>query len=421
MAGSSPRFAGNAEPHRAPELFEAVHPRVCGERSLIVLQLLAQFGSSPRLRGTREADNAALDQVRFIPAFAGNAQPCFNSNRIRPVHPRVCGERAVPMTVGGLKAGSSPRLRGTRSAVSARRTYSRFIPAFAGNASASRGGRRCPTVHPRVCGERPLPSSIFISRTGSSPRLRGTQQPDAIPGNVGRFIPAFAGNARPRPRRSRGGPVHPRVCGERARSVSGWWRSGGSSPRLRGTLRHQGREQLLPRFIPAFAGNASFGGGASVPVTVHPRVCGERIHADLGRSSAYGSSPRLRGTPGQLVRAQGGGRFIPAFAGNAPAPPWPTVQRPVHPRVCGERRPGQNVPVHPAGSSPRLRGTLGARVVVQVKRRFIPAFAGNAVLMPLSAEEMAVHPRVCGERFLLSSSTISPRGSSPRLRGTPHG
>ena len=111
-------------------------------------------------------------------------------------------------------------------------------------------------------------------------------------------------------------------------------------------------------------------------------------------------------------------RFIPAFAGNAPAPPWPTVQRPVHPRVCGERRPGQNVPVHPAGSSPRLRGTLGARVVVQVKRRFIPAFAGNAVLMPLSAEEMAVHPRVCGERQQMIIARPTNTGSSPRLRGT---
>ena len=131
-----PAFAGNAVDDGNARRYHPVHPRVCGERSLIVLQLLAQFGSSPRLRGTREADNAALDQVRFIPAFAGNAQPCFNSNRIRPVHPRVCGERAVPMTVGGLKAGSSPRLRGTQCARGIALGVQRFIPAFAGNASS---------------------------------------------------------------------------------------------------------------------------------------------------------------------------------------------------------------------------------------------------------------------------------------------
>ena len=52
------------------------------------------------------------------------------------------------------------------------------------------------------------------------------------------------------------GTVHPRACGERAAQANAVTKEGGSSPRLRGTLRLMARLNRTRRFIPAPAGNA---------------------------------------------------------------------------------------------------------------------------------------------------------------------
>ena len=74
------------------------------------------------------------------------------------------------------------------------------------------------------------------------------------------------------------------------------------------------------------------------------------------------------------------------------------ANRPVHPRVCGERRACAATFSGLAGSSPRVRGTLGKRC----HRRIVGA----------------VHPRVCGERAQAIDKAGIYNGSSPRVRGT---
>ena len=151
----------------------------------------------------------------------------------------------------------------------------------------------------------------------------------------------------------------------------------GSSPRVRGTDSRRWGWSLDTRFIPARAGNGrcSLVGPESGPV--HPRACGERETQDDDEPEAYGSSPRVRGTVEQvsstsylerfIPRVRGTGpdgsqfrvlsRFIPARAGNGRAGRWPLRVCPVHPRACGERC-GLTARVGiPVGSSPRVRGT----------------------------------------------------------------
>ena len=70
--------------------------------------------------------------------------------------------------------------------------------------------------------------------------------------------------------------VHPRACGEH-----------GDNPH--GIV-------ILPRFIPAPAGNTAQSQRARVPDTVHPRACGEHGQVPIVGPLATGSSPRLRGT-----------------------------------------------------------------------------------------------------------------------------
>ena len=117
--------------------------------------------------------------------------------------------------------------------------------------------------------------SLPTWRTGSSPRLRGTQPLHEASRLAERFIPAPAGNTHVRAHLLDVRTVHPRACGEHRLGHPLLAEILGSSPRLRGT--HRLRRGDLPalRFIPAPAGNTSDWRSAAPWWSVHPRACGE--------------------------------------------------------------------------------------------------------------------------------------------------
>ncbi len=172
----------------------------------------------------------------------------------------------------------------------------------------------------------------------------------------------------------------------------------GSSPCLRGTRARLAERAPHRRFIPAPAGNARSGASARRARAVHPRACGERCRVGKTTDGPFGSSPRLRGTPGFQGLTGRGGRFIPAPAGNALSLRIAVSALPVHPRACGERGFRLNAGLLVGGSSPRLRGTLQCFASLRHGSRFIPAPAGNACGATNMTREEAVHPRACGER-----------------------
>ncbi len=90
----------------------------------------------------------------------------------------------------------------------------------------------------------------------------------------------------------------------------------------------------------------------------------------------------------------------------------------VHPRVCGEHNSIIVIDECQHGSSPRMRGTLTVRTYREVRRRFIPAYAGNTSSCLGVRQATSVHPRVCGEHSLTVISLEFKGGSSPRMRGT---
>jgi len=173
--------------------------------------------------------------------------------------------------------GSSPRLRGTRLPVVSEHHQLRFIPAPAGNASVPSARASARTVHPRACGERRFATFHAYLRAGSSPRLRGTREQRRHGCRDLRFIPAPAGNALAGTLPFTSRTVHPRACGERFFGGAVGVLSCGSSPRLRGTQPRMGCSWLLLRFIPAPAGNAFKGAFVPTAFAVHFRACGERM------------------------------------------------------------------------------------------------------------------------------------------------
>ena len=214
-----------------------------------------------------------------------------------------------------------------------------------------------------------------------------------------RFIPAPAGNTSRIASFTVCSPVHPRACGEHFGWAEGCADVRGSSPRLRGTRPFARSAHRPERFIPAPAGNTGKNRHNGTSTTVHPRACGEHVVVNPQPGPLPGSSPRLRGTHHLGLKLFAGDRFIPAPAGNTLAENEVRYGMTVHPRACGEHNRGLPPKPFPAGSSPRLRGTLAAARRPPPGHRFIPAPAGNTRPPGLDAAEQSVHPRACGEHL----------------------
>ena len=260
---------------------------------------LVDAGSSPRVRGTDGPSPDFFFGSRFIPACAGNSGGGAGYLTAPPVHPRVCGEQMASILCSSQRDGSSPRVRGTETARAEFLRSLRFIPACAGNRLSDLRSLIREPVHPRVCGEQAACAVAASALAGSSPRVRGTERIIACDAHDQRFIPACAGN--------------------RAVSRVAPFCRCGSSPRVRGTGRRSSSRAARRRFIPACAGNRREAAFLDVPVSVHPRVCGEQAVSRVAPFCRCGSSPRVRGTVRRGQCEYISFRFIPACAGNSPS------------------------------------------------------------------------------------------------------
>ncbi len=376
------------------------------------------MGSSPRSRGTRASMTGTPSYTRFIPAIAGNTLGAACSMCPATVHPRDRGEHGHRNPSAAPPLGSSPRSRGTHPPTRPPRAPRRFIPAIAGNTSSQHLPNTPPPVHPRDRGEHSGCRPRQPSQYGSSPRSRGTLERSRYGVRPLRFIPAIAGNTRGTPCPGEYPAVHPRDRGEHYKAGGTAGHALGSSPRSRGTLcgGHLLRVQL--RFIPAIAGNTDLRRVRASTEAVHPRDRGEHPRGCTSAGPSTGSSPRSRGTLQESFLDFAGIRFIPAIAGNTAPFRLNPERQPVHPRDRGEHQDSMIEAIAPAGSSPRSRGTRGMSAEQERAERFIPAIAGNTSFLSIRMTPMPVHPRDRGEHVCLPRPSPSSPGSSPRSRGT---
>ena len=223
----------------------SVHPHVCGEHFCLLLAIGFNFGSSPRMWGTRPIDSVDDVCPRFIPTYVGNTNIAFTSAGAAAVHPHVCGEHATVTPPTDPSTGSSPRMWGTRIHTSPTAVLARFIPTYVGNTAAIEKRFEGLTVHPHVCGEHNKWASIRVGYAGSSPRMWGTLRPLFWSVTPLRFIPTYVGNTYFINHRLNFMAVHPHVCGEHGDIEDRVRREFGSSPRMWGTrYRTEGVTQL---------------------------------------------------------------------------------------------------------------------------------------------------------------------------------
>ncbi len=271
------------------------------------------------------------------------------------VHPRVRGAHPNPKKEGGVRAGPSPRARGSRGEGGGGGGSARSIPACAG-LTRGRGARGVgAAVHPRVRGAHRTRFCVSAPFRGPSPRARGSRErrdrpargPRSIPACAGltqqprprvaavRSIPACAGLTPPAARACTCAAVHPRVRG--AHWSRSWPTShrggpsprargsphapaivlvvGGPSPRARGSRHGRPKRRRRRRSIPACAGLTDRERSGALPVPVHPRVRGAHTASFVTAFENSGPSPRARGSPAAGTSSPRGSRSIPACAG----------------------------------------------------------------------------------------------------------
>ena len=132
----------------------------------------------------------------------------------------------------------------------------------------------------------------------------------------------------------------------------------GSSPRMRGSLKHKTLSTSDIRIIPAHAGLTYIIENNWIFQRDHPRACG--AHQSLTRSlmTPVGSSPRMRGSQqhGEHESIRAG--IIPAHAGLTYFDCCKWYFGRDHPRACGAHKSGKGLVFTAVGSSPRMRGSL---------------------------------------------------------------
>ena len=149
----------------------------------------------------------------------------------------------------------------------------------------------------------------------------------------------------------------------------------------------------------------------------HPRACGANRLSRRSPRNRCGSSPRMRGKRHEHCRRALRRRIIPAHAGQTVRLASPRVRLPDHPRACGANDRTHGAFVHVRGSSPRMRGKPAHVEVGTAGHRIIPAHAGQTIRLEKITRCAMDHPRACGANARACGVRAQGGGSSPRMRG----
>ena len=291
------------------------YPRTCGANFGSCATGSIQCGSSPHMRGKLGLQPDAVDARRIIPAHAGQTGGEPTNLPSSPDHPRTCGANVTAMCANRPDYGSSPHMRGKLRALPWPDGSRRIIPAHAGQTPKSNTSYPTRSDHPRTCGANLSGRQQGSERFGSSPHMRGkhAHNPQRIQ-NKG-IIPAHAGQTNRACIRNAVAWDHPRTCGANSRSPVFIGRVSGSSPHMRGKLIVMREIRNLLRIIPAHAGQTSVAGVRMPALTDHPRTCGANPHRSACSTTATGSSPHMRGKLRDRPTDLLRVRIIPAHAG----------------------------------------------------------------------------------------------------------
>ena len=130
-----------------------------------------------------------------------------------------------------------------------------------------------------------------------------------------------------------------------------------------------------------------------------------------------GSPPQVRGKASSFRFFTAVWRITPAGAGKSTAVYQDELLAMDHPRRCGEKFDELHHCIYLSGSPPQVRGKGTRRSSTNCPGRITPAGAGKRCWEHTSHQEIADHPRRCGEKSHRTGRGVRKLGSPPQVRG----
>ena len=149
---------------------------------------------------------------------------------------------------------------------------------------------------------------------------------------------------------------------------------------------------------PAYAGKSGLRTKCSRQSRDHPRICGEKVGIETAAGLAWGSPPHMRGKGCPLGCIEYQHRITPAYAGKSLLLTVLPLLRWDHPRICGEKPMITKPFPHIWGSPPHMRGKGQQPTIHLQLLRITPAYAGKRLCRQLAHCLAWDHPRICGEK-----------------------
>ena len=168
------------------------------------------------MRGKAASVTGRCTGAGITPAYAGKSRLCHQGTAGSWDHPRVCGEKGLLLYWLTPLLGSPPRMRGKEKSTKPFPHRFGITPAYAGKSAGLSGFPWSSRDHPRVCGEKTEQNRNSCASWGSPPRMRGKDVENLFLSSTMGITPAYAGK---RLKRSRSTvppvaivPLFPSVC-----------------------------------------------------------------------------------------------------------------------------------------------------------------------------------------------------------------
>ena len=167
-----------------------------GEKEMTSSCLRRDRGSPPLARGKVSQEIVDRWMPRITPACAGKSSNVPSFTIRKPHHPRLRGEKFMVLLLIFCVGGSPPLARGKAASKTACTEIPRITPACAGKSGLTFVFLIGVGDHPRLRGEKPRYSQSTASSRGSPPLARGKEKGRKVAKGWGRITPACAGKSR---------------------------------------------------------------------------------------------------------------------------------------------------------------------------------------------------------------------------------
>ena len=154
LLGITPAWAGKSLSRSATVRSDKDHPRVGGEKLSVCGGICAGLGSPPRGRGKVPPCQFGYIWLGITPAWAGKRAQFERPPPLTQDHPRVGGEKPLPSCQAFRRTGSPPRGRGKGQVPVHQLAHEGITPAWAGKSDVVAHDNVSAKDHPRVGGEK---------------------------------------------------------------------------------------------------------------------------------------------------------------------------------------------------------------------------------------------------------------------------